>query len=289
MRAALLLSIVALGWGTIPLVAAEADLPAVALTFARVWIAAAGLALLLVATRPAGPRLLSVAPRRAILTGVVLAAHWTAMFAAYERAPDSAVIFLIFLAPVGVAVIERPSARLVVALAVGVAGMALVAGPTFDRASATTTVGLLLAILSGALFVVLLLLAKPLAEAYGGMRLTILEMVVAGVALFPAAATTSWDGIGRAWPWLLLLGLVHTAIGTAVYLRTLALVPATEVGILGYLEPVGVVLFAWLLVGESPTVATIIGGAIVVAAGALAATAPPTTTERSEVPTRVPR
>lgn len=289
MRAALLLSIVALGWGTIPLVAAEAGLPAVALTFSRVWIAAAGLALLIVVTKPAGPRLLSISPGRAILTGVVLAAHWTAMFAAYDRAPDSAVIFLIFLAPVGVAVIERPSKRLVAALAIGVIGLALVAGPAVDRAGGTTSVGLMLAVVSGSLFVVLLLLAKPLAEAYGGMRLTVLEMVVAGIALLPAAATTSWDGLGEAWPWLLLLGLVHTAVGTAVYLRTLALVPATEVGILGYLEPVGVVLFAWLLVGDSPSVATIIGGAIVVAAGALAATATPTTTSRSEVPSSVPR
>lgn len=289
MRAALLLAIVALGWGTIPLVAAEADLPAVALTFCRVWIAAAGLALLIVVTKPAGPRLLSISPGRALLTGAVLAAHWTAMFAAYDRAPDSAVIFLIFLAPVGVAVIERPSKRLVVALAVGVTGLALVAGPAIDPTGGTTTVGLLLALVSGALFVALLLLAKPLAEAYGGMRLTLLEMVVAGIALLPAAATTSWDGLDDAWPWLVLLGLVHTAVGTAIYLRTLALVPATEVGILGYLEPVGVVVFAWLLVGDSPTVATIIGGAIVVAAGALAATATPTTTSRSEVPSSVPR
>ena len=289
MRAALLLSVVALGWGTIPLVAAEADLPAAALTFSRVWIAAVGLGVLLVATRPQGPRLLSITPVRAVLAGVVLAAHWTAMFAAYDRAPDSSVIFLIFLAPVGVALIERPSARLVAALAVGVVGMALVAGPTFDGADDETTLGLLLALLSGALFVVLLVLAKPLSEAYGALRLTLLEMIVAGLALLPAAATSSWDGLDRAWPWLLLLGLVHTAVGTAIYLRTLALVPATEVGILGYLEPVGVVLFAWLLVGDSPTVATIIGGAIVVAAGALAATASPTTTDRSEVSASVPR
>lgn len=288
MRAALLLSLVCLGWGTIPLVAAEAELPAAALTFARVWTAAGGLALLVAATRPAGPRLMSVAPGRAVLTGVVLAAHWTAMFAAYERAPDSAVIFLVFLAPVGVAVIERPSSRLVGALVVGVIGLALVAGPTVGDADGSTTIGLALALVSGGLFVALLLLAKPLSELYGGVRLTLLEMVVAGVALTPAAAMSSWDGIGRAWPWLVLLGLVHTAIGTAIYLRTLALVPATEVGILGYLEPVGVVLFAWVLVGDRPTGATIIGGAIVVVAGALAATSS-SHVDRPEVSTSVPR
>lgn len=290
MRAALLLSLVCLGWGTIPLVAAEADLDPATLTFSRVWIAAAALGVLVVVARPEGPPLMSVAPRRVVVAGVVLAAHWTAMFAAYERAPDSAVIFVIFLAPVGVAVVERPSARLLAALAAGLAGMALVAGPTADAARGDASFGLVLAAVSGGLFVALLLLAKPLSEAYGGVRLTLLEMTVAGIALVPVAAVARWDGVGRAWPWLLLLGGVHTAFGTAVYLRTLARVPATEVGVLGYLEPVGVVVFAWLLAGDRPSAATIIGGAIVVGAGALAASASASASPgRPEVSARVPR
>ncbi|HVM09283.1 MAG TPA: DMT family transporter [Acidimicrobiales bacterium] len=286
MRPALLLAAVCLGWGTIPLVADEAGLPPAALTFSRVWIAAAGLGLLLVSTRPSGPKLLSISPVRSLATGAVLAAHWTAMFAAYERVPASAVIFLIFLAPIGIAAVERPARRLVLALAVAVVGFALVAGPTAEGADRSTATGIAWAVVAGALFVVLVLLAKPLAAAYGGLRLTFLEMVVAGVVLIPVALLTDWTGLERALPWLLLLGLAHTAIGTAVYLRTLAVLPATEVGILGYLEPVGVVVFAWLLVGDQPGLATIIGGAIVVIAGAVAVSAP--ASDRSEVP-GVPR
>lgn len=274
MRAALLLGLVCLGWGTIPLVADEAALPAPVLTFSRVWIAAAGLGVIVAIVRPSAPRPFSVRPGRCVVTGAVLAAHWTAMFAAYERAPAPTVIFLIFLAPVGIAVFERPGRRLVVALVVALAGFALVAGPSFDGATATTRTGIAFALLSAALFVALVLLAKPLAAVYGGLTLTLLEMVVAGVVLVPAAVTADWTGARSAVPWLLLLGLAHTAVGTAVYLRTLARLPATEVGILGYLEPVGVVVFAWLLVGERPSPATIIGGVIVVAAGALAASSP---------------
>jgi drug/metabolite transporter (DMT)-like permease len=279
----LALSAVCLGWGTIPLLAAEVDLPAPAIVFARVWIAAGGLAVVLAATRSAGPRLMSIEPGRCVAVGVLLAAHWTAMFAAYDRAPDSTVIFLIFLAPIGIALIERPARRLVAALAVAVVGFALIAGPTFRGVTDRELAGLGYAVVASATFVVLVLLAKPLAEAYGGLRLTLLEMVVAGVALVPAAITSEWSDTTADLGWLAVLGLGHTAFGTAVYLRTLGLLPATEVGILGYLEPVGVVVFAWLLAGSAPTLLTVAGGAVVIAGGALAITTP------SEVSLSVPR
>ena len=283
MRRGLVLAAVCLGWGTIPLIAAETELPAVLIVFARVWIAAAGLAVAIAALRPSGPPPFSVAPARCALTGVVLAAHWTAMFAAYDRAPADAVIFLIFLAPVGIAVIERPGARLVAALAVALAGFVLVAGPSFTSSSRRVGDGLALAGLAGVLFVALVLLSKPLAATYGGVRLAFIEMVVAGVVLTPVAVTSEWTDVGRALPWLAVLGLVHSAFGTVMYFQTLALVPATEVGILGYLEPVGVVLFAWLFAGDAPSATTLVGGALVVAGGSLAIST------RTEVPVRVSR
>src|SRR5688572_17418879 len=123
-------------WGTIPLVARSLDLPATAIVFARVWIAAAGLGVLVVAGRSPGPRLFSYRPRLVLLAGALLAVHWTAMFAAYRRAPADTVVFLVFLAPVGVAVLaprllgERTDGRTIATLALAVAGLALVAGPT---------------------------------------------------------------------------------------------------------------------------------------------------------------
>src|SRR5687768_16304166 len=90
-------------WGTIPLIARRVDLPAVDIVFARVWIAAGALSAVLAsgAWREPGAGLFAERRGRCIAAGLLLAVHWTAMFAGYQRAPDDTVIFIIFLAPVG--------------------------------------------------------------------------------------------------------------------------------------------------------------------------------------------
>ena len=277
-RSYLTLAAVCTFWGTIPLVAERSGLPAGAIVFGRVWLAAAGLgaALVLSKAAPAAGRL-GRRPGRVVLTGLLLAAHWTAMFAAYERAPDDVVAFIVFLAPIGIALLapstlgERLGVRTLTALAIAVGGLVLVAGPS---RTSSAGMGLALAAFTGATLVAIVLLAKPLSEELGGMRLTFLQMVVAGTAMAPLAVFADWgaaDGV-QGWLWLALLGLVHTGIGTALYLSALSRVPATNVGILGYLEPVGVVVFGWLLADASPKLTTLVGGGLIIAAGALVMT-----------------
>ena len=203
-RSLLVLVAVCSGWGSIPLVVRHVHLSAPAIVLARVWVAAAGLAVALAVDgrrhRPSRrPRLFSVAPARCVLAGALLAAHWTAMFAGYRRAPADTVVFVVFLAPVGVAALaprllgERTSARALAALAVAVAGLALIAGPSVDGAAAA---GVAFAGLSALGFVALVLVSKPLAETYGGLRASLIEMAVAGVVLLPIAAPgTHWSSV----------------------------------------------------------------------------------------------
>ena len=272
-----MLAAVTAGWGTIPVVAGLVDLPAALVVAARVWTAAVGLGVVVWwsrrrdrrAGRPA-PALLSFRPGLCVLVSGVLALHWLALFAAYRRAPAGTVILIVYLAPLGVAAVaprllrERTTGPTLAALAAATAGFALLAGPAVRSAG---VVGLAESLLSAVAFVFLIILSKPLAQVYGGVPLAFLEMAGAGVFLIPVAALAHWPAPAPAWLWLLVLGLVHTALGIALYLRVLAELPAVHVGILGYLEPLGVVLCAWIFLGQRPVMDTVLGGLVVVGAG----------------------
>ncbi len=270
-------------WGTVPLVARRAHVPPVAVAFSRTSIAAVALGLLLAAGRgrgiTAGPRLLSQRAGRCVLTAATLGLHWLALFAAYDRAPAGTVILIVYLAPIGIALAaplvlgEHAHARTWLALAVAVAGFTLLAGPA---AASAGWAGLGLSLVAMVTFIALVLLSKPLAEIYGGLRLAWMEMAGATVVLLPLALAASWGAPRRTWLWLLLLGLVHTALGLALSLTALGRVPATHIAIIGYLEPVAVVFFAWLLLSEVPTLASMLGGVLVLGAGALIVTIPST-------------
>ena len=274
----LLLVAISTGWGTIPLILREVDVGPSTIAFGRVLVAAIGLGgvLLVQPGEREFPRPYSVAPLRCIANGALLAVHWLTMFIAFDRAPAGTVILIIFLAPVGVAAIaprllgEHLSTAIVVAIALGLVGVALIAGPALDEAD---PVGLAMAAISMALLIALNLASKPLVGVYGGLRLAFMETAGAALVLAPVAVALHTGSLGRAWPWLLLLGLVHTAFGVTMYLSALRHLPVTHVSILSYLEPAAVVVLAWLVLAEVPTLLTSIGGALVVAAGVLVVTA----------------
>lgn len=267
------------GWGTIPLILSRMTLPPQAIAFGRVLVASAGLGALMgigarrSSTGPSPfPRPFSVRRGLSAIAGVLLAVHWLTMFIAFDRAPAGTVILIIFLSPVGIAVVapmtlgERVSPRTLAAAVVGLGGVALIAGPALDRAD---PFGLAMAGLSMLLLVALNIAAKPLATIYGGRRLAFMETLASAMVLLPVAAFADWSGLGDSWPWLLLLGLAHTAAGVSLYLAALRHLPVTQVSITSYLEPLAVVVLAWIVLSESPALTTLAGGALVLVAGTM--------------------
>jgi drug/metabolite transporter (DMT)-like permease len=271
---------VAFGWGTIPVLVDRVHLPPSLIVAGRLWLASLCLALVIWRrdrrTRAKGldlpPPLFSVRPLLCLTVAGLLAGHWLALFAAYRRAPAGTVILIVYLAPIGVAALaptvlgERLTAATVLTLVVATGGAVLIAGPAARRAGGA---GLVLALVAAVLYVGLILASKPLAQIYGGLHLALLEMGGAGAVMVPVAAAAHWPAPRLDWLWLLVLGLVHTAFGITFYLATLARLPATHVGIIGYLEPVGVVFFAWVLLSQRLSWETAVGGVLVLGAGGL--------------------
>lgn len=261
-------------WGSIGLVVREIDLPAVALVMFRVGIASAGIAAFLL-LRPDGRgwNLLQHRPLRTVVQGVILAAHWALFFAAIQRAPLGTVVLIVYLAPLIIALVapmvlgERLTRRVGLALVLALIGTALLVGPGSEGGEAA---GLVEALLAAVLLAALFINAKVLAPEYGGLRLALAQCAVATVVLLPFALGSdaswpSWSDLG----WLLVLGLVQTALALALYFRALEHIPAIHAGVLSYLEPMSATLLGWLVLDEAIDAGTVVGGALVVIGGLL--------------------
>ncbi len=267
-----------MAWGSIGVLVRWVDLPSVALVSSRVTIGSIGLGIYLLARRSTQTgippvKLFGHLPLRTVATGVLLAGHWVALFAALQRAPIGTVLLITYLGPVLVAAAaprvlgERVPLRLAALLGVAALGCALVVGPA---GHGVAVAGLVLSGLAAVSYALLTLVGKPLAQHYGGVRLAFQQQAVAAVVLAPFAAAAGWGSPQASWAWLLLLGLGHTALGTAVFFSALARVEATVIGLLGYLEPASAVLFGWWLLAERPGLLTLAGGSMIVGAGLVA-------------------
>lgn len=218
------------------------------------------------------PRLRS---RRALLlsclSGGLLALHWGTFFHAIQVSTVAIGLVGFSAFPVFVTLAEpllgggRLRAVDLLSTALVVVGLALVA-PRFSLDDAGT-VGLLWAVVSGALFAVLTLLNRSLVAEQSVMVLALTQQGAAAALTLPwlVVAAVSLPTVGQ-WGQLLLLGLLCTALPHILFVQSLRRLKAQLASVVAALEPVYGIAFAALLLGEIPGGRTLLGAAVVFAA-----------------------
>ena len=108
---------------------------------------------------------------------------------------------------------------------------------------------------------------------YPSLAIALAEMVLDAVLLLPLGAwqfaRTGYELTDNDIVAVLVLGVVCSAIPYVLYPAGLRHIRVEHASILGYLEPVSAPLYAFVLLGEAPALATIVGGALIVVAGVL--------------------
>ncbi|MHB8781723.1 MAG: DMT family transporter [Candidatus Geothermincolia bacterium] len=272
------IALAAMLWGSVGIFVRWVDLPGreAVIVFWREIFGCAALLLFLAATRRL--RLLKVPSARwlLLLNGVVLAVHWFLLFKAYDLLPVSNAVFLVYTAPLFVAMLapallkERLEPRTVVALAIGLGGMALISlsGSSTD-ARATSWAGIFYALLAALLFALLMIMVKKLRLQLPAMTMSFYGMAIGAVVLLPFALLQDYHVTARGWGSLAVLGVVLVAFTGTIYLHGARGVKAQHLGILAYLEPVSATVLAAIFLAERPTWGDVAGGALIIAAGLL--------------------
>ncbi len=210
------------------------------------------------------------------VSGICWAVMYTAFMVAMTLTSVANVLVTLALGPLITALFARIflgsvlPARTWAAIAVATSGIAWMFGQ--DALAGAAPFGTLIALmvpLAGAVNWTLLQSMAQKRPSAGQARVDMLPAVLIGATLsalatlplaYPFQASTHDLGL------LGLLGVFQLMIPCLLAVRLTRVLPAAEISLLGLLEVIFGVTWAWLGAGEEPTVATLIGGALVIGA-----------------------
>lgn len=264
LRGLVLIGLAAVSWGTTgsvtTLLIARAGAEPLLIGAARMCVAAVVLAVG-VKVIGAGPLLTAGPLPHCLAMGACMAIYQAAYFSAVAMTGIVVTALIaICSAPLMIAALaslvlgERLTARIGVALVLGVVGTALlvaVPSPAADR-PARFLAGAALALVAGLAYAVSAVIAKAAVARGNPPAIMTVTFAVAAVLMLPLLAWTQAPlaQAARGWPWLVYLGAVTTAGAYALYALGLRRVPASVAGVVTLLEPLTATLLGVWLFGE---------------------------------------
>ena len=154
---------------------------------------------------------------------------------------------------------EPITGRTVVAMAVALAGLALMLGAPGEGSLAGDGLSFLVT-LAFALSIVITRWRRDVSMAPAACLSQVI--VLAAFLPFASPGEIGGDDVG----WLAALGIGQIALGFVLFAVGARLIPAAQVGLITLLEVVLGPLWVWLALDERPSALTLVGGAIVIAA-----------------------
>ncbi|ELZ02877.1 hypothetical protein C482_04421 [Natrialba chahannaoensis JCM 10990] len=212
--------------------------------------------------------------------GLLVGGHFAFLFLgqSYVSSAVSAIVLSltpIVTPPLALALLpnQRIRAPAVLGLLVGLAGIVVIAVPGGSLDGQILGVALLF--VSATLFALGSVLMEGIDESLPVISLQAWAMVVGAVVLHALSVAHPGERISSASltlpsaSALLYLGVASTAGGFLIYFILLERVGAAELSLVNYATPVVAAVFGWALLGESITVLTILGFALIIAGFAL--------------------
>lgn len=208
--------------------------------------------------------------------GVLLAFHWYSFFLAIQLSTVALGLLTFSSFPVFVTLLEPLLLRTrwrwrdgAIALFV-LLGVALVI-PAYSLA-ASDAVGALWGLASGLSFALLQLLNKGYRQRYSALAIAFYQDLFACLALLlvtPLSATLLTPAnLGL----LIVLGVLCTAVAHTLFIESLAVLRTQLASVISALEPVYGIVLAVALLGEVPSLRTLVGGLLILGTTTLATT-----------------
>ena len=263
LRAYLAITVLAISWGTIPLIIKTSDISSISLVGIRTFIGFIFLGFILFRKERNFRELI----RPGFILGPLLAIHWVTMFESIELNSVAVGIGLVFSYPIFVIFIEfargtKPMYYQIVLILFGFFGLYLL----LDISKIESLNGVLYGIISAISLAFIITIGERYSSKIGGLKVAFSQLLIAALILIKF----TFDG----WSWMvsnilisLFLGLILTALGLTTYWYVVKVIKPLAVSTITYLEPVTGVVLGAIILNEMLEPKQVIGFSIVLIVG----------------------
>jgi len=263
LRAYFLISLLAICWGSIPLIIRTSDISSLSLVGIRTFLGTIFLLIFVLWKRQITKDLLY----SGIFLGPLLAIHWSTMFKSIEMNTVAIGIGLVFSYPIFILIIEFFRGRniklfQVILILTGFFGLYLL----LDFSTISSAIGVVYGLVSAFSLAILIIYGSAKSLQFGGLNVAFVQVSFAAIILSPF----TYDGFS----WMLdnilvsmFLGFFLTGVGLTTYWYVIKFISPVSIGTVTYLEPVTGVIFGAMILNESLGISQYIGFAIVLLIG----------------------
>lgn len=266
-RAVISVNLAVFLFGTAGLFAKWISLPAIGITFGRVFFSSLALLVFVLFTKQS----LRVRPRDAILlvlSGGLLAIHWWLFLLSIQLSTvavgtitfSAFPLFVTFLEPL--AFHEKLRAGRVVSALLILLGVLLTV-PQFTLEN-QISLGIAVGLISALAYSILTLLNRYFMQHYSGTITALYEQGSAALLLLPSLFWIPFSPTVSDWAMLAFLGIMTTALAHTLFISSLKVLPAQITGVVSSMESVYGILLALLVLGETPTLRELAGAAVII-------------------------
>jgi drug/metabolite transporter (DMT)-like permease len=202
--------------------------------------------------------------------GLILSLHWVSFFKSIQVSTVAVGLLSYSIFPIFTAFLEplffkERLVKLNIAFAfLCLFGVYLII-PRFDLSNSIYQ-GVLWGILSAMTFALLVILNRYLAQKYSSLVITFYQDFFATLLLLPSIFFVRPEFKLRNILLLIILGVLCTAGAHSLFIKGLKYIKAQTASIIGSLEPVYGIILALVLLGEIPSLRTILGGIVILGA-----------------------
>ncbi|MBQ4289297.1 MAG: EamA family transporter, partial [Clostridia bacterium] len=140
----------------------------------------------------------------------------------------------------------------------------------FSSVEGNIMAGALIGLCSSAAYAVLTLINKGLSAQNSATKVSFYEQATAAVILLPIALMQKTVIRPMDMGLLVVFGIITTALAHTLFVSGLKYIPAHLAGVFSSLETVYSILFAFLILGEVPSLREVVGAFIIIAATMIA-------------------